>query len=112
MVVNNKQYLVKNPLKEVKDMFYGRGFGFRGASPPWPYVGRGRGGMPRCQYPGLYAAPSYTPGFYGGYWGSAPSSPQMAKEQELDFLKEEANALKRHLEEIDARIKELEVKEQ
>ncbi len=93
-------------------MFYGHGFGFRGASPPWPYVGRGRGGMPRCQYPGLYAAPSYAPAFFGRYWGAVPPYPQMAKEQELDFLKEEANALKRHLEEIDARIKELEVKEE
>jgi hypothetical protein len=30
----------------------GQGFGFSGSSPPWPYVGRGRGGKPRCQYPG------------------------------------------------------------
>ena len=28
----------------------GMGFGFRGSSPPWPYVGRGRGGLPRCGY--------------------------------------------------------------
>lgn len=28
----------------------GRGFGFRGSSPPWPYVGLGRGGLPRCGY--------------------------------------------------------------
>ncbi|MFC2062459.1 hypothetical protein ACFLS8_00710 [Chloroflexota bacterium] len=27
-----------------------RGFGFRGSSPSWPYVGRGRGGLPRCRY--------------------------------------------------------------
>ena len=26
------------------------GFGFRGSSPPWPYVGLGRGGLPRCGY--------------------------------------------------------------
>ncbi len=28
----------------------GMGFGFRGSSPPWPYVGLGRGGLPRCGY--------------------------------------------------------------
>ena len=28
----------------------GWGFGFRGSSPPWPYVGLGRGGLPRCGY--------------------------------------------------------------
>ena len=28
----------------------GMGFGFRGSSPPWRYVGRGRGGLPRCGY--------------------------------------------------------------
>ena len=28
----------------------GMGFGFRGGSPPWPYVGWGRGGLPRCGY--------------------------------------------------------------
>lgn len=29
-------------------MLFGRGFGFRGWSSPWPYVGLGRGGLPRC----------------------------------------------------------------
>ncbi|SIN66886.1 hypothetical protein SAMN05444368_0981 [Acetomicrobium flavidum] len=28
----------------------GCGFGFRGQSPAWPYVGMGRGGLPRCWY--------------------------------------------------------------
>ena len=28
----------------------GWGFGFRGSSPPRPYVGLGRGGLPRCGY--------------------------------------------------------------
>jgi hypothetical protein len=31
----------------------GAGMGFRGNSPPYPCVGRGRGGLPRCQYPGV-----------------------------------------------------------
>ena len=102
----------------------GAGFGFRGASPPWPYVGRGRGGLPRCQYPGAFAAPPYAPGsapypayggawnppFYGGYPAgeATPYSPQMTREQEVNFLKEEATALGSQLEEINKRLKELE----
>lgn len=105
---------------------FGGGFGFRGASPPWPYIGRGRGGLPRCWYPGLLTAPPYAPGsvpyptyggawtpsFYGGYpaWGGTTYAPQMTREQELDFLKEESSALGKQLEEIDKRIKELEDK--
>ena len=77
----------------------GSGFGFRGSSPPWPYVGRGRGGLPRCYYPGLAGGPGYV-----------PYPPQATAEQEVNFLKEEANAVKKHLEEIEARIKELEAK--
>ncbi len=103
---------------------YGRGFGFRGSSPPWPYVGRGRGGLPRCGYYGAYAAPPSTPGPtpyppYGGAWGTGysggpaaygamPYAPQMSREQELDFLKEEASAVKTQLDELEARIKDLE----
>jgi hypothetical protein len=52
---------------------WGRGFGFRGYSPPWPYVGLGRGGLPRgwaYRNPGfasyaLHEAYSYP-------WGFAP----------------------------------------
>ena len=104
---------------------YGRGFGFRGSSPPWPYVGRGRGGLPRCGYYGAYAAPPYTPGptpyppygggaggtgYYDGpaAYGATPYAPQMSREQELDFLKEEASAVKTQLDELEARIKDLE----
>ena len=94
-------------------MSYGYGFGFRGASPPWPYVGRGRGGLPRCWYPGAITAPPYASGFYGGYpgWVAMPYPPQMTREQELDYMKEGANAVRRQLEDIEARIKELEAKE-
>jgi len=93
------------------------GFGFRGSSPPWPYVGLGRGGLPRCGYflsgaagippawpyqqPPLYAA---TPPISG----VPPYSPQMTKEQELDFLKGEAEAIKGQLEQIETRMHELE----
>ena len=82
---------------------YGMGFGFRGASPPWPYVGRGRGGLPRCwaYAPPPYYGPQAGPGPVPyGQWGS--------REDEVDFLREEADALKAHLDEIEARIKGLE----
>jgi NAD-dependent dihydropyrimidine dehydrogenase PreA subunit len=77
----------------------GSGFGFRGSSPPWPYVGRGRGGLPRCYYPGLADSSGYM-----------PYRPQLTAEQEVDSLKTEASAVKKHLEDIEARIKELEAK--
>jgi hypothetical protein len=86
-------------------MYYRYGYGFRGASPPWPYVGRGRGGLPRCLYPGIDAAFPYTS-------GPMPYSPLIMQEQELGFLKDEADAIRRHLGEIEARIKELETKQE
>ena len=113
----------------------GMGFGFRGASPPWPFVGRGRGGLPRCGYffsgaagaPGAWTYPpaSYPadpafsdwPGGYPFYTGApaapgvAPFAPQMPPEQELDFLKEEAEAIKGQLEQVETRISDLEGKE-
>jgi NAD-dependent dihydropyrimidine dehydrogenase PreA subunit len=79
----------------------GAGFGFRGYSPFWPYFGRGRGGLPRCWYPGLpgtvilYGAP--TP-----YW-TAPT-----QEEELVLLKNQTYTTKRQLEDIKRRIRELE----
>lgn len=122
----------------------GWGFGFRGSSPPWPYVGRGRGGLPRCGYflsgaagmppPQGYPSPAavpygadpyaegvpyggapmvagpYAPGIpYGGApMGADPYAPQMTQEQELDFLRSQAEAIRGQLEQIDVRIKELE----
>lgn len=80
---------------------YGGGFGFRGASPPWPYVGRGRGGLPRCWYPGAVMAPPYSP---------VPPvySTQMTSEQELDLLKSQAEVIKAELNQVEARIRDLE----
>ena len=71
---------------------YGRGFGFRGASPAWPYVGRGRGGLPRCWYPGIM----------GG-----TAKPNIGREQELDMLKNQAQAMREQLEQLEARMKQL-----
>lgn len=77
----------------------GRGFGFRGSSPPWPYVGRGRGGLPRCGYfpRGAAAVPD-----------TLSSTPQATREQELDYLKNQADALRGQLEQIESRVRELE----
>lgn len=85
-------------------MYYGRGFGFRGYSPPWPYVGRGRGGLPRCSYPGMAGAFPYLPGAVR--YAAGPE-----REQELGLLKEEAEAMKRRLADVEVRIKEMEAKQ-
>ena len=89
-----------NP-RGVRPHYLGYGFGFRGASPAWPYAGRGRGGLPRCWYPGASGrgAANATP-----LVASSPPSP----EEELDFLKEQSNAMKHEMEEIERRIQELE----
>ena len=114
------------------------GFGFRGSSPPWPYGGRGRGGLPRCWYPRTawhpeagvasdyrqpaQAGQAFYP-MYGAHWstpyyepasvpGTAPSAPQMTKEQELDFLKEQAEAIKYQLKQIETRIHDLGTEEE
>ncbi len=79
------------------------GFGFRGASPPWPYVGRGRGGLPRCGYylsgADQFAAPGY-----------APFTPPTG-EAELDYLKSQAELIKGQLEQIEARMRQLEAED-
>ena len=121
----------------------GMGFGFRGSSPPWPYVGLGRGGLPRHEYflsgaAGVpmawpYQQTPYPPysgvapfgagqAFYPFYGGAsaetvpgalaaseaAPFTPQMSREQELDFLKSQAEAIKGQLEQIESRMRDLE----
>ena len=78
----------------------GAGLGFRGSSPPWPYVGRGRGGLPRCQYPGLATAPAYAP--------ASPYSPRMTREQEIDWLKSQSETIKTELNRVEARLRDLE----
>ena len=40
--------------------------------------------------------------------GTNPYAPQMTREQEVDFLTDQAEAIKEELGQIDARIKELE----
>lgn len=99
--------------------------GGRGFCSPWGIGAALRGGFvppsPYAPYP-FYRG--YAP--YGGampYGGSAPYggvmpygssapygtpfSPQMTKEQELDFLRSEAQTIKERLEQVEARINEL-----
>jgi len=91
----------------------GMGFGFRGSSPPWPYVGLGRGGLPRHEYfmgraAGAPAAWPYQQAPYPDYPGAVPFAPQMSREQELDFLKSQTDMLKGELEQIETRMRDLE----
>ena len=85
---------------------YGAGFGFRGSSPPWPYVGRGGGGLPRCFYPRLGRAPLAAARY--AMPGAAAYGPAPTREEELGFLKDQADIVKRQLEDIGARMRDLE----
>jgi hypothetical protein len=92
----------------------GMGFGFRGTSPPWPYVGRGRGGLPRCGYflsgAGAPAAWPYPQThFYGAppAYEYGPPAGSMTREEELGYLRDQAEAIKGQLGEIEARISRL-----
>lgn len=97
-------------------MPYGRGFGFRGWSPGWPYVGLGRGGLPRCWAYGPYPyGGAFGPGFpgYAPWYGPAMApefGPPMPPGDEKQMLQEQVEYLKREMEEISKRIEELEQK--
>ncbi len=94
----------------------GMGFGFRGGSPPWPYIGRGRGGLPRCGYffagaaaPAAWTYPQTPYTHYGAQpaLGYTPSAAPMSKEEELSYLKEQAESIKDGLEQIETRVRDL-----
>jgi hypothetical protein len=112
--MSSSNHLVKEVRKMPQGFGFGRGFGFRGSSAPWPYVGRGRGGLPRCTYPGLYEgtpfAGTWDQPYYGPYrsYGAYPYTQATSKEQELEILQEEANSIKARLEWVEDRIKDLE----
>ena len=78
----------------------GAGIGFRGSSPPWPYVGRGRSGLPRCQYRVVATFPHCMP--------TSPYATRMTREQELDLLKGQAEATRRDLDQREAKICDIE----
>jgi len=74
---------------------------------PYPAFG-GFGAMPYA-YPGPGSATgSSSFQSAGPAMGMSPFGPQMSREQELDFLRNQADALKNQIEQINSRIKELE----
>ena len=80
----------------------GRGFCAIPLSGNWPaYLGRGA-------YPS-YGVPRGMPYYGAGPTapGAMPFAPQMTREQELDFLKNQAEAMRGQLEQIEARIQQL-----
>ena len=98
--------------------------GGRGFCSPWGMRVPLRGGpippYPRVPY-APYGGPGATP-YYGGYApgafmgmipgaptapGMTPSAPQAAPQQELDYLKNQAQMMREQLERIEARIQEL-----
>ncbi len=85
----------------------GMGFGFRGNSPGWPYVGMGRGGLPRCGY---FFRSAVTPRFQPPAGMQPPFPSTASKEDELSYLKDQAEAVKRQLAEIETRMRDLEAK--
>ena len=71
----------------------GMGLGFRGSSPSWPYVGRGRGGLPRCSYhPESLTNPAQG----------------VSREQEISLLKSQAENIRKELDMVEFRIRDLE----
>lgn len=81
-----------------------------------PFYGAAPGAMPPYR-----AAPGAMPPYgaaagamppYGAPPGAMPFAPQVTPEQELDFLKNQAQAIKGQLDQIEARIGELETGEE
>lgn len=85
----------------------GMGFGFRGSSPPWPYVGIGRGGLPRHAYFFGSAQAPYYPASAPAF-GEFSYASGLAPEQELDSLRNQAQSIGEQLEQIEKRMRELE----
>ena len=63
----------------------------------WGYPYGGMGQMPYYPPPGGYGTP-----------GMSPFGPPMAPDQEINYLRDQAQMLKQQMDQIDARIKELE----
>jgi hypothetical protein len=81
----------------------GRGLGFRGESPPRPYVGLGRGGLPRCEY---FAEEPFT--VRRMPISELPPDSFFSEEDQLVFLRRRADIIKREIENIESRIRSLE----
>ena len=83
-----------------------------GLGPGASYLTTGQWPTPQAQayWQAMQAGQAPYPS-YGAPTGVMPSTSQMTKEQELNFLKNQANAIKSQLEQIEARMHELEAKE-
>jgi hypothetical protein len=78
----------------------GLGFGFRGQSPEWPYIGRGRGGQPRCA--------CYTRGAGRDFNRTYSQAGTTSRQDEIVRLKDQAEALRQQLSGIEARLRQVE----
>jgi hypothetical protein len=89
---------------------FGRGYSFRGGSPPWPFVDVRRGGLPRCGYLATGAAwsPEGVPDTSSAPRFPVSASPQFNGESEIQYLRGRAEILRREFERIESRIKETE----
>jgi hypothetical protein len=79
--------------------------GGRGFCSPWGIGAAQRYGFPRWTG---YAYPYHGPGLL--FPGAGPFAPRMSREQETAFLKSEAESLREHLKELEARIEQLTTK--
>lgn len=94
--------------------------GFDGTGPRGmgPMTGGSRGfcAMPlqsaRPAYVGMGSQMPYAPWGTTPYYGTPPSTPGISREEELDHLKVLAHSMRNDLEEIKARIKQVESKEE
>ena len=85
------------------------GLGFRRGWGAGRGFGRGRGWGPGVGWGAAWGAP---PQWVDPvYAGAPPYAPQMSREEEIDFLREEANAVKSQLGEIESRIKDLDTEQ-
>ena len=81
--------------------------GFDGTGPRGmgPMTGGGRGFCAAPRYGVPWGMPYYGAG--PATPGAMPFAPQLSREQELDFLKAQAQAMRQQLEQIEARVQQL-----
>jgi len=91
-------------------------FGQPNYPPPGGFGAPGMSQMPYYPPPGGYGAPEMSPSGQpnypppGGFGapGMSPFGPPIAPDQEINYLRDQAQMLKQQMDQIDARIKELE----
>jgi len=87
--------------------------GFNGTGPRGvgPMTGGGRGFCSPWGIGAAFAGYGVRPGAPTSTPGAVPFAPQMTRDQELDFLKNQAQAMRGQLEQIEARVRDLVTKE-